>query len=191
MGAEVNLQQLMLNPSLRLSVHEWALGLAVLTSKRGTCIRRQVGCVLLDEDHFVLATGFNGVAAGLPHCNEPDPDRVGKLRVVDDNLTNLIFPNACPAAFAESGTQLDGCHAIHAEMNALLRCGDPRAVHSCYCTVSPCIICVKLLMNTACQHIYFLEPYAHDEPAKELWLSKGDNYSWNHLTPELMERLKG
>ena len=184
------------NPSLRISVHEWAIALALTTSKRGTCLRRQVGCVLLDEDHFVLATGYNGVASGQPHCNEPDPLHISKLRLVpvgdteEKQLTNLIFPHACPAAFAESGTQLDGCHAIHAEQNALLRCGDPRAIHACYVTHSPCITCVKLLMNTWCQHIYFLEPYAHDEAAKALWLSKGDEYSWNHMTREVMERTR-
>lgn len=186
----MNLHELARKRSLRISVHEWAIGLAVTTAKRGTCIRRQVGCVLLDEDGYVLATGYNGVASGQPHCNEQREDIKFKIVAPEEDAAKQIFPNACPAAFAASGTQLDGCHAIHAEQNALLRMGDPRRVHSCYVTHSPCITCVKLLMNTSCQHIYFLEPYAHDKEARELWESKGDNYSWNHLTPELLERIK-
>lgn len=183
-----------MNRSLRISVDEWAIALAVTTAKRGTCLRRQVGCVLMDEDDFILATGFNGVASGQPHCNEPDPSHLSKLRLVggsateDKQLTNYAFPHACPAAFAESGTMLDGCHAIHAEQNALLRCGDPREIHSCYVTHSPCVTCVKLLMNTYCQHIYFLEPYAHDSASSDLWLSRGEGYTWNHLTPLLEQR---
>lgn len=180
--------------SLRINRHEWAIGLAVTTAKRGTCLRRQVGCVLLDEDGFVLATGYNGVASGLPHCNETDPGVVGHLRVVpirdEATMTNLTFPNACPGAYAESGTNLDGCHAIHAEQNALLRMGDPRRVHSCYSTHSPCLTCVKLLMNTACQHIYFLEPYAHDLVAASLWADSRGLGTWIHMTPELMRKLE-
>ena len=172
--------------SLRISRHEWALGLAVTTAKRGTCLRRQVGCVLMDQDGFVLATGYNGVAAGQPHCNEPAKDYVDQLRVVDtaENEAKKIFPHACPASFAESGTQLDGCHAVHAEMNALLRCGDPRAVHACYTTHSPCITCVKLLMNTGCQTVFFLEPYAHDQAARELWQASRGPGAWIHATAD-------
>jgi len=163
-----------------------------MTSKRATCVRRQVGCILVDKDWYVLATGFNGVPSGLPHCN--DPGNISKLRAVpsDDGneLTNFSFPNACPGAFAESGTNLDGCHAIHAEQNALLRCRDPREIFACYATASPCMTCVKLLMNTGCRQIYFLEPYAHDEPARELWESLRGKGAWIHLTPELEAQLR-
>lgn len=33
---------------MRLTVDEWALNLAVVTAHRSTCLRRHVGCVLLD-----------------------------------------------------------------------------------------------------------------------------------------------
>lgn len=42
----------------------------MLTASRTTCLRRGVGAVLLNERGHVLATGYNGVAAGQPHCNE-------------------------------------------------------------------------------------------------------------------------
>jgi len=44
--------------------------MAMLTASRTTCLRRGVGAVLLNERGHVLATGYNGVAAGQPHCNE-------------------------------------------------------------------------------------------------------------------------
>ena len=54
----------------RPSKDAWAMELARVTAKRATCLRRSVGCVLLDARGHLLATGYNGVASGRPHCNE-------------------------------------------------------------------------------------------------------------------------
>lgn len=148
---------------MRLSASAWGIGMAELTAKRSTCLRRQVGCVLVDANNFVLSTGYNGVARGMPHCNE---------KTYTDEMTVgesiPFFHNACPAAFALSGTNLDGCHAIHAEQNALLQCRDVQKIHTCYTTASPCLTCVKLLMNTSCVDIVYLEEYPHPA-ARDLW----------------------
>jgi dCMP deaminase len=156
----------------RLSREAWAMEVARVTARRATCLRRAVGCVLLDADGFILSTGYNGVAAGQPHCNKQtdtarDWDQANRVE-----RTAPVFGHACPGAFAASGTNLDGCHAIHAEQNALLRCPDVRRIHSAYVTASPCMTCVKLLMNTSCQIIVFDEPYPHNAAA-DLWRSMG------------------
>ena len=126
---------------------------------RSTCLRRHVGCVLLDKYGYVISTGYNGVAAGLPHCNE-------ELQAFG------TFPHACGGAHSASGTDLDSCEAIHAEQNALLQCRDPHLIDTCYTTTSPCITCVKLLMNTSCGRIVFSEEYPQPQ-AKALWLKAG------------------
>jgi len=142
----------------RLTISEWAMGLAVQTSKRSTCLRRSVGCVLLDKHRHVLATGYNGVARGLPHCNHKDP--YGH------------FPHKCPGSSAASGENLDGCEAIHAEQNALLQCRDVHQINVVYVTTSPCVTCVKLLLNTSCNEIIYKDEYPHVH-ARELWLRTG------------------
>lgn len=144
---------------MRLTVDEWALQLAVVTAQRSTCLRRHVGCVLLDEHNHVLSTGYNGVASGAMHCNEYIPDL-------------HVYPFACAGAKAKSGTDLDACEAIHAEQNALLQCRDVHALVTAYVTTSPCVTCVKLLLNTGCQRIVFLDEYPH-EAAKRLWVTNG------------------
>lgn len=151
---------------MRPSRDEWALRLAMLTALRSTCCRRQVGCVLLSARGHVLATGYNGVAAGLPHCNQHDP------------FEPTGFPFACEGAVAKSGTNLDGCEAIHAEQNALLQCRDVYAIETCYVMASPCMTCTKLLLNTGCQRIVFLEDYPHNEAGK-LWTRAGR--AWERL----------
>lgn len=168
---------------MRHSRDEWGIQLAQVTAQRATCLRRSVGCVLVNARGHVLATGYNGVASGLPHCNEAmlvgaDYEDWGNgvmspKRVVDS------YPHACSGAQSPSGTNLEGCQAIHSEQNALLQCQDVYEIHTCYVTTSPCVTCVKLLMNTSCQRIVFSEEYPQPE-AKELWLRR-------NKTPKFME----
>jgi dCMP deaminase len=160
---------------MRLSKHKWLMGLAALTAQRSTCLRRQVGCVLINKRGHILATGYNGVAAGLPHCNEQDPNIIETFGPLSEKE---IYINACEGALAESGTELDACQAIHAEQNALLQCRDVYDIYAAYVTTSPCITCTKLLLNTSCQQIIFMEQYPHHE-AEKLWLSAGRE--WNQI----------
>jgi dCMP deaminase len=127
-------------------------------SERGSCGRRQVGCVLVDADNKILSTGYNGPACGMPNC----------------------IDHPCPGRFLPSGEGLDLCEAIHAEQNALLQCPDTTKIHTAYCSASPCVHCVKLLMNTSCVRVVFSEKYPHLR-SEELWKSKGE---WVHAPYE-------
>lgn len=161
---------------MRPSREEWAMGLALLTSQRSTCYRRSVGCVLLNNMGHVVATGYNGVATGQPHCNLAVAGETDLLNGAA--LTKRIYPNLCAGAKEPSGQGLDSCDAIHAEQNALLQCRDVQSIHACFVTTSPCVTCTKLLLNTGCSEIYFNEVYPQPR-AKELWESAG--LAWTHL----------
>jgi len=150
----------------RLDRNTYFLEMAVLVATRGTCARRQVGCVLVSGRQHVLATGYNGVAAGLDHC-------------IEDH---------CPGASYSSGSGLNKCEAIHAEQNALLQCSDMFNIETCYCTVAPCITCVKLLLNTSCKNIIFLEEYSNS--GKDLWKKAGREWR-NHYDSEYLETTFG
>ncbi len=124
---------------------------------RSTCARRRVGCLLTDPHGRILAAGHNGSPMGHGHC----------------------IDSPCPGAQAPSGTALEACEAVHAEQNALLFCHDPMRIDTCYCTASPCSICVKLLMNTSCRRIVFEEEYPHPI-AHDLWTGTGER-KWVHF----------
>jgi dCMP deaminase len=131
--------------------------------------------VLVNQHKHVIATGYNGVAVGVPHCNLTVGDKQeGWDRLVKPKPTH---PHACPGALAASGTNLDGCHAIHAEQNALLQCKNVHEIVTAYVTASPCTTCIKLLLNTSCQEIVFLEAYPHSA-AQDLWEAQGRR--WTH-----------
>jgi dCMP deaminase len=139
---------------MRPDLDQWAMEIAKVTASRATCVRRKVGCVLVNNKGYILATGYNGVPKGLNHC----------------------IANECSGSNASSGTRLDECLAVHAEMNALLQCNNVFDIHTVYVTVSPCIHCIKVLLNTSCKRIVFLEEYS-DIRSKELWLSAGLEWS--------------
>ena len=123
------------------------MAMAKIAAMRSSCISRQVGCVLVDEHHHVLSTGYNGSAVGVPNCCD----------------------TYCSRANVESGESLEMCEAVHAEQNALLQCPDTNKIFACYVTASPCYHCAKLLMNTSCQQIFFAEEYPNFESIKYKW----------------------
>ena len=127
------------------------LRMAELVAERSTCFRRKVGCVLVDSHGRVLATGYNGVASGRPHCNEGFP---------------------CAGTSMTPGTGLDKCEALHAEQNAILLLHDPWTVETVYCTASPCVSCMKLLLGTSAKRIVCRELYPHPD-AIAYWQQAG------------------
>lgn len=123
----------------RLGIDEYFLDIAKLVGKRSTCRRRQVGCVLVDSQNHIASTGYNGVIKGATHC--------------------LDVP--CQGAKAPSGTSLDECFAVHAEMNALLQLRSDDVL-TAYLTTTPCFSCAKVIGNSRIERIVSLEWY----PAK-------------------------
>lgn len=150
---------------MRPSKDQYFINMAKVVATRATCPRRSVGCVLVSKRGHVIGTGYNGVASGLLHCNTPDildyENGVAGVyhKIVADKCEGFELPPGVP----------NKCQAIHAEQNALLQCRDVYDIETCYTTLSPCLTCVKLLMNTSCSRIVFSEEYSNIE-SKDLWL---------------------
>lgn len=129
-------------PSKRLSWHEYFMSVAHLISQRATCKRAHIGAVIVRENN-ILATGYNGAPSGLPHCT-------------DDNC--IIYTSTHP-----DGTIEENCmNTIHAEMNAIIQAakhGISIKDSVIYITASPCINCLKALLNAGIKTIYYDKPY--------------------------------
>jgi len=141
-------------PWHRPSWHEYFLQLARQAATRSTCLRRQVGAVLV-RDKRLLSTGYNGSPRGTAHCLD-----VGCLR------DQMGIP---------SGERQELCRAIHAEQNAIIQA----AVHgvaiegaTLYATLQPCILCAKMLINCGVREIYYLEGYP-DELSLQMFEEAG------------------
>lgn len=132
------------NVMARKSWDEYFMELAQGVAQRGTCDRAYVGCVLVNPDHRIVSTGYNGALSGNPHC-----DQVGH-------------------------TMRDGhCIAtIHAEMNALLYCAKEGITvkgTTCYVTHFPCLNCTKALIQAGIVAVYYHEGYRIDDYALTLF----------------------
>ena len=123
--------------------------IASLVSKRSTCLRRQVGAVIV-KDKNILSTGYNGAPSGITHC-----EVTGCLR------EKLNVP---------SGERHELCRGLHAEQNAIIQAayhGTSIKDSILYCTNLPCSICSKMLINAGIVKIIYKEGYM-DELGKEM-----------------------
>lgn len=140
----------------RPSRDEYFLTMALTASMRGSCVRRKTGCVLVDKYNHIVGTGYNGRPRHFVEC--------------------LQLP--CEGSKAKSGMGLETCEAIHAEANALIQCKNTEEVRIAYCTTAPCIHCVKMLLNTGCNRIVFIEDYPHSGISAQLCHRVG--VKWEH-----------
>ncbi len=125
----------------RPSWDSYFMQLAFVVAGRSTCLRRQVGAVMV-KDKQILTTGYNGSPSGLLHCDE-----VGCLR------QSLSVP---------SGERHEICRAVHAEQNALVQAAKHGVAiigADLYVTHQPCVLCTKLLINSGIQRVIYTHSY--------------------------------
>lgn len=134
----------------RPSWDTYFMDMAELAATRSTCLRRQVGAVIV-LDKRVIATGYNGAPKGVPHCAE----KGGCLREMRGIL---------------SGERHELCRALHAEQNAIIQAATlAQSVEGAtmYVTNQPCIICAKMIINAGIRRIVVKDGYP-DELAVEM-----------------------
>jgi dCMP deaminase len=128
----------------RPDIDEYFLKIASVVAERSTCRRHHVGAVAVKDKH-ILATGYNGAAAGLKDCLE-----LGCLR------NEMKIP---------SGTRHEICRGIHAEQNAIIQAslhGVSLEGATLYVTHTPCILCAKMLVNARIKRFVTFGRYADD-----------------------------
>jgi dCMP deaminase len=126
---------------MRPSWNEYYMDIAETVKRRSTCMRRQVGALLV-LNKKILATGYNGSPKGLRHCNE-----IGCMR------NDLQVP---------SGERHELCRGLHAEQNAIIQA----AMHGVkiegadlYVTHKPCVVCAKMIINSGVEKVVFKGDY--------------------------------
>ncbi len=126
----------------RPSWHQYFMTITRQVAERSTCNRAKVGAVIV-RDKNILATGYNGAPTGMPHCTD---------------VGCLIYQSKTP-----NGDIEENCfRTIHAEMNAIAQAaknGSTIKDASIYITHTPCIHCLKVLVNTGIKEIYYEIPY--------------------------------
>lgn len=153
-----------MNKITRPDVDEYFLKIASVVAERSTCRRHHVGAVAVRNKH-ILATGYNGAAAGLSDCLE-----LGCLR------DEMNIP---------SGTRHEVCRGIHAEQNVIIQAslhGVSLEDATVYATHTPCILCAKMLVNARIKRFVTFGKYA-DDSFVELFKEAGIEFEVRQRPP--------
>lgn len=123
---------------MRATKTEYYLNIAKAVSKRSTCLRRQYGAVIVNNDE-IIATGYNGSPRGEQNCCDTGKcNRVGREH--------------------NDGNYAD-CPSVHAEMNAIISASRQELIGSKLYLAGfengkeikiplPCPICRRLIKNS-------------------------------------------
>lgn len=121
---------------MRLSRDEYYLNIAKAVSKRSTCLRRQYGAVIVNNDE-IISTGYNGAPRGEVNCCD-----TGICHRQDH---------------AHNDGDYRSCSSVHAEMNAIISASRSEMIGSTMylagfengeeLIAEPCPICKRIIHN--------------------------------------------
>lgn len=132
---------------------EYFMSVADAVKSRSSCIRRQVGAVIV-RNKQIVSTGYNGTPRGVKNCNEGGCERCNT-----------------PSEQIPSGTGLDRCSCCHGEENAIVQAalhGMRTEGSDLYTTNVPCTTCAKMAINAGVSKIVFSGSYPDELGAKLL-----------------------
>jgi len=126
---------------VRITRDQMYMEVARVVSKRSTCFRLNVGAVLVADKRRIIGIGYNGPAAGEPHC-----------------LGNDCVPKG-----------LTGCQrSLHAEANAIRLAAPEAGQTTIYVTTSPCAQCTQLIINSEISRVVYEGEYRDTGPLQRL-----------------------
>ena len=114
-----------------ISWDEYFMGVSLLAAKRSKDPNTQVGACIVDSNHVILSTGYNGFPLG---CS-------------DDELP-----------WARTGEDTKYPYVVHAELNAILNSGGKSLRDATiYVGLFPCNECAKAIIQSGIREVVYLD----------------------------------
>ncbi len=115
------------------------MDIAKKAAKHSNCRRKRVGAILVRGDKVLVRTA-NGTPDGMMSCDD----------------------GGCPRCLSEvpRGDQYEECVCLHAEQSVIAqaaRAGVPTSGAILYCTVRPCLTCMKISLEAGINRIVYDE----------------------------------
>ncbi len=143
-------------PYIRPTWDEYFMEIMQAVAKRATCDRGRAGCVIA-RDKQILVTGYVGAPKGMPHCDE-----------VGHQMKTVTH---------EDGHQSQHCmRTAHAEQNAIMQAaklGVPINGSICYCRMTPCSACAKMMVNAGIKRVVCEKRYHAGSESEEIFRQTG------------------
>jgi dCMP deaminase len=114
---------------------EYFLLLAYSVALRGSCKRKRVGAVIVDQSHRIVSTGYNGAPRGQRDCLEAGCD----VREIDGRKSCV--------------------RTLHAESNAIDFARESLIGCWLYTTIAPCRNCALRIVQAGIKRVVYDEWY--------------------------------
>ena len=114
------------------------MGFAKQAATRSSCLRANVGAVIVDSFNKIKSTGYNGTPSGVTSCMEK-----GFCYRIEHKIP--------------SGTMYETCQSIHAEQNAVIQAGERTCFGGAiyiYGHNQICILCKRFIIQSGLKDIY-------------------------------------
>ena len=185
--------------------------MALAMSELSYAIRHKVGAIIVSKDGQVISQGYNGTPAGFDNCCEDVHCSCDFRSFNDDAICcfydeysrpveqvasvshclNLVKENFGTCKYMSLITKPE---VLHAESNAITKCAKWTSTTegaTLYVTLSPCMECSKLIVQSGINRVVFLERY-HTTSGIEVLNKAGivveqidiDNHSINRISHE-------
>jgi dCMP deaminase len=155
----------------RPSWDEYFMEVCNSIAKRATCDRGRSGCVIA-RDHQILATGYVGAPAGLPHCDESG-----------HQLKKTVH---------EDGSVTEHCvRTVHAEQNAICQAAKRGAGiegATLYCRMTPCRACAMMIINCGIVRVVAERRYHAGAESEQMFRDVGIELVFVHDEVQRYER---
>lgn len=147
---------------MRTNKKDYYLNIAAEVAKRGTCLRRNYGAVLVKDDE-IIATGYTGAPRGSTNCCETGTCRRQELNI-------------------PSGERYELCRSVHAEQNAIISAKrsdmlgatlylygwemkDGKFDHPVK-SATPCMLCKRFIVNAGILEVVSYQDENEDDELK-------------------------
>jgi dCMP deaminase len=136
---------------------------AMIWADESSCERAKVGCVIAKESR-IISTGYNGTISGFDNCCEDACEVCGGSGEVLSYEQQYDRCERCERCGGKGLTSKKT--VIHAEANAILfasKNGICTEGGTAYVTLSPCIECSKMIIQSGIKRVVFSKHYRKDE----------------------------
>lgn len=131
---------------MRPSKHDYYLEIALQVSRRGTCLRRNYGAVIVNHDQ-IISTGYTGAPRGAENC-------------IDRGWCERERQSV------PQGERYELCRSVHAEMNAVIHASRAEMVGGALYLAGfdvktglkllqpePCKLCKRVIINAGIREV--------------------------------------
>jgi dCMP deaminase len=158
---------------MRPTWDEYFLAVMDATALRASCDRGKSACVIV-KDNRILATGYVGAPMGIPSCDEVGHQLMKRCEIPVDDWNDVLYTGLVPNNnFVNSQKFTTHCiRTVHAEQNAIVNCarnGVSTLGSTLYCTMTPCPVCTKLIIQAGIVKVIAKNKYQNDLEARALF----------------------